>query len=156
VRLAFLFVGGAKGEWILPVEAEYAKKIGRFAPIEIVRLKPPKLARPSATEKKAREGADILKALKPDDLVVACDERGEQVASREFSQKLVRLFERGRPRVAIVVGGPYGLSEEVLARADWRWSLSRLTFSHPLAQAVALEQAYRALTIWKGIPYHND
>lgn len=156
MKLAFLFVGGEKDGWAVDVEREYAKKIGRFVPVEVVRVKPAKLARSSAAHKTQGEAAGILKAIRPDDLVVACHEHGEQVDSRAFSRTLVKLFERGRPRVAVVVGGPFGLGETVLARADWTWSFSHLTFSHPLAQAIALEQLYRALTIWKNLPYHND
>ena len=156
MKLCFLFVGSSKGEWIADAEQEYLAKIARFLPTEAIRLKPAKLPRASSERKTADEAVALLKHIKPDDLVVACDERGESVDSRAFSNRLVKLLERGKPRVIFVIGGPYGLAQSVLLRADWRLSFSSLTFSHPLAQAVALEQVYRGLTIWKGLPYHND
>jgi 23S rRNA (pseudouridine1915-N3)-methyltransferase len=73
-----------------------------------------------------------------------------------FSVKLVKLFERGRPRVVILIGGAFGFGSEIRERADWTWSLSSLVFNHHIAQAAVLEQVYRAFTIWKNIPYHNE
>jgi 23S rRNA (pseudouridine1915-N3)-methyltransferase len=68
---------------------------------------------------------------------------------------LGRVLESGKSRLVFVIGGAYGFSDEVYARADMKWSLSALTFNHWLAQLAALEQVYRGLTILKGIPYHN-
>lgn len=156
MKLAFVFVGGHKEAWLQELTDEYIKKIGYFCPVEIIRVRPSKQARASAEQKLAEESESILKAIKKDDLLVVCDERGEQLTSSKFSAKLVKLFERGKPRVVILVGGAFGFSEEVRKRADWTWSLSPLVFNHHIAQAVTLEQTYRALTIWKNIPYHNE
>ena len=68
----------------------------------------------------------------------------------------MKLFERGRPRVLILVGGAFGFGPEIRERADWTWSLSPLVFNHHIAQAVVLEQTYRAFAIWKNLPYHNE
>ncbi len=158
MKLAFIFVGrgGRKTEWLEELYGEYEKKIGYFLPVEIVRLKPSRQGRESSDQKLLEETAEILKALKKDDVVIVCDERGEELSSLAFSRKLVRAFERGKPRVVIVVGGAFGFGDEVRRRADWVWSLSKLTMNHLVAQAVVLEQTYRALTIWKNLPYHNE
>ena len=155
VKLAFVFVGGDKNEWASLVEREYIEKISRFTRVEVVRVKPSRAARADAARKAADESASALALIRDEDLLVLCDERGDQTNSREFSSRLVKLIERGRPRVVIAVGGAYGWTDAAIARADWRWSFSKLTFPHPLAQAIALEQTYRAFTIWKGLPYHN-
>jgi 23S rRNA (pseudouridine1915-N3)-methyltransferase len=97
-----------------------------------------------------------MRLIKKDDLVVVCDERGEALSSRRWSEKLVKLFERGRPRVVILVGGAFGFGEEIRERADWLWSLSALTLNHHVAQALVLEQTYRAFAIWRNLPYHNE
>jgi 23S rRNA (pseudouridine1915-N3)-methyltransferase len=94
--------------------------------------------------------------IKKDDILVVCDERGDLIDSKKFSQKLVKLFERGRPRVVILIGGAFGFGNEIRSRADWTWSLSPLVFNHHIAQAVVLEQTYRAFAIWKNLPYHNE
>ena len=156
MRLGFIFVGGQKEEWLAEITKEYEKKLGFFCPTEIIRIRPSRLARGSAEQKLAEETKDILKAIKKDDLLVVCDERGDQVNSIGYSKKLVKLFERGRPRVLILVGGAFGFGPEIRERADWTWSLSPLVFNHHIAQAVVLEQTYRAFAIWKNLPYHNE
>jgi 23S rRNA (pseudouridine1915-N3)-methyltransferase len=156
MKLAFLFVGGHKEEWLTELAAEYQKKLGFFCPTEIIRIRPSKQSRASAEQKLAEETQDLLRAIKKDDILVVCDEKGDSVSSLKFSQKLVKLFERGRPRVVILIGGSFGFGSEIRERADWTWSLSPLTFNHHIAQAVVLEQTYRAFAIWKNLPYHNE
>lgn len=158
MKLAFVFVGrgSRKTEWLEELCADYEKKIGYIVPAEIIRLKPSRQGRESADKKLTEETAEILRALKKDDFVIVCDERGEELSSVSFSQKLVKAFESGKPRIVVVVGGAFGFGDEVRARANWIWSLSKLTMNHLIAQAVVLEQTYRALTIWKNLPYHNE
>ena len=155
MKLAFLFVGGQKEDWLASLTEDYEAKLKPFCQIEIIRLKPSKQARSSAEHKLADETEALLRAIKKDDVVILCDERGDQVSSRKFSEKLVRFFERGR-RVVIVIGGAFGFAPEIRERADWTWSLSTLVFNHHIAQAVVFEQTYRAFAIWKNLPYHND
>jgi 23S rRNA (pseudouridine1915-N3)-methyltransferase len=156
VKLAFVFVGGHKEPWLSEFTGEYLKKIGYFCPCEIVRIKPSRQARASAEQKLAEETDAILRALKKDDIVIICDERGDAPSSKKFSDKLVKFFERGRPRVVFLIGGAFGFGNEIRERADWTWSLSSMVLNHHVAQAVVLEQVYRAFTIWKNIPYHNE
>lgn len=156
MKLAFVFVGGQKEPWLTELSHDYVKKLNYFCPTEIHRIKPSKLARASAAQKLAEETAEILKSIRPDDILVVCDERGDAVTSKKFSEKMVKLFERGRPRVVFLIGGAFGFTDELRARADWKFSLSNLTFNHHIAQAVLLEQTYRAFAIWKNLPYHNE
>jgi 23S rRNA (pseudouridine1915-N3)-methyltransferase len=156
MKLAFVFVGGHKENWLLELSSSYIEKIGYFCPVELIRLKPSRQGRATKEIKLADETADLLRVLKKDDLVVICDEKGEQVTSIKLSAKLVKLFERGKPRVVILIGGAYGFGPEIRQRADWTWSFSLLTLNHHFAQALVLEQTYRALTIWKNLPYHNE
>ncbi len=155
MRLALVTVGGHKEPWLLEMAGEYERKIKSFLPFEIARQKPAKLERASAEAKREAESRLILKSLRRDDVVILCDERGTALDSARFSKRLVEAFERGRPRVAVVIGGAFGANEELRLRADWVWSLSPLVLNHHVAQAVVLEQLYRALTIWRNIPYHN-
>lgn len=154
MKFAFVFIG-SKEEWVETAVAEYEAKIKRFAPTEVIRLKPVRLERASHAEKTASETQSILRALQRDDLVVLCDERGEHVDSLKFSAQLVKLIERGRGRIVFVTGGAFGATEELRQRADWTWSFSKLVFNHHVAQVVCLEQVYRGLSIWKNLPYHN-
>lgn len=156
MKLALVTVGGHKEPWLLEMAAEYERKIRHFVPFEVVRQKPAKLDRASADAKREAESQQLLKAITKDDIVILCDERGAMIDSIKFSDKLVKMFERGKPRVVVVVGGAFGASEELRKRADWVWSFSPLVFNHHVAQTVVLEQLYRALTIWRNIPYHNE
>lgn len=156
MKLAVIFVGGQKEAWLDELAAQYEKKLNQFTKLEIVRIKPSKLARDSAAHKCQVESEAILRALRDEDYVILCDERGESLASRNFSKKLTRAFEATRGRVCVVVGGPFGVTAELSARAQMKWSLSPLVLSHVIAQAVVLEQLYRAFAIARNLPYHND
>ena len=89
--------------------------------------------------------------------MILFDERGKlHKNSRDFSAAIVKAIESGRQRIVFVIGGPYGFSQKAKDRADLLLSLSPLTLNHHVAKVTALEQVYRALTIWKNIKYHND
>lgn len=89
------------------------------------------------------------------DFVICCDERGENISSREYSAKISGAFLQGKD-VVILIGGAYGFDECVRERADYVWSFSRLVFPHQIARLIVAEQIYRAAEIAKGSPYHHD
>ena len=155
MKLALLTIGGNKEPWLNELTDEYQRKISYFLPFEVIRLKPVKLERAANEAKQKAEAEALLKALGKDDLLIVCDERGKQIDSVQFSQRLVKSFEKGKPRVVVMIGGAFGVTEEIRKRADFIWSFSPMVMNHHIAQAVALEQLYRALTIWKNMPYHN-
>ena len=84
------------------------------------------------------------------------DERGQQYTSMEYAQWLQKRMLSGVKRLALVIGGPYGFSEEVYARANQKISLSKMTFSHQIVRALFAEQLYRAFTILNNEPYHHE
>ena len=89
------------------------------------------------------------------EFVICCDERGENISSREYSEKLSQAFLASRD-VVILVGGAYGFNENVREKADFVWSFSKLVFPHALARVVVAEQIYRAQEIAKGSQYHHE
>jgi 23S rRNA (pseudouridine1915-N3)-methyltransferase len=101
------------------------------------------------------EGQKLLAALRKDDYVVALDERGSEMTTRELAAWLGNRMQSGRD-LAFLVGGPDGFVPEVLARSDLKWSLSRLTFPHALVRVVLAEQLYRAHGVLANHPYHRD
>ncbi|PSR23169.1 MAG: 50S rRNA methyltransferase [Sulfobacillus acidophilus] len=101
-----------------------------------------------------REQERLLRRVGSQDIVVLLDVEGEMVDSRALAQRLQQWRESGHP-ITIIVGGSWGTGEAVRQRAQWRWSLSSLTFSHGLAQVMVAEQLYRAWTISQGHPYHK-
>lgn len=156
MRLAFVAVEQNKHDWLLEFTEEYKKKIQGFVPFEVVFVKSAKFGRDEKEKKLKAETQEILRRLDPQDFVILWDERGIEQDSLQFSKKLKTHLESGRRRIVFVLGGAYGFGEELRQRGNESWSLSKLTLSHPVAQMTALEQIYRALTIWKGIPYHNQ
>ena len=109
----------------------------------------------SEEQQKQAEGEQILKLIQPQDTVVLLDEHGLEMRSVELAQWLERKRNTAR-RLMFVIGGPYGFSKDVYARANEKLSLSRLTFSHQMVRLVFVEQIYRACTIIKGEPYHHE
>lgn len=154
--LQFLFVGGDKEPWMREFEAEYEKKVSRFYKTEIVRMKPSKDDRAQGDVKRKSESKLFLDRLKPNDYVVVFDERGESFTSIQFSKKMERWLGTGRARIVFCVGGAFGFDDGMRSRADQVVSLSSFVLNHHLAQAVVLEQVYRAISIQKNLPYHNE
>ena len=102
-----------------------------------------------------REGAALEKQIKPGGLVVALDPVGKAMSTEEFSAWLQTAMNNSVPRVTFLIGGAWGLSKSITEKADLRLSLSPMTFSHELARLVFVEQLYRVVSLWKGLPYHK-
>ena len=101
------------------------------------------------------EGKLLLKALDKKTFVILLDERGEQVTSVQFAKFLEKKMGEGNKNLAFIIGGAFGVSDEVYRRADKVISLSPMTFSHQVVRILLMEQLYRAFTIIHGEPYHH-
>ena len=135
---------------------DYVERIGHYMPFELVTIPELKNTK-SLTEdqQKTAEGELILKQLQPGDTVVLLDEHGRELRSVEFARWLEQKRNIAR-RLVFIIGGPYGFSPAVYARANEQLSLSPLTFSHQMVRPIFVEQLYRAHTIIKGEPYHHE
>jgi len=136
---------------------EYTKRLRKYSPFEIIEIPDLRNAK-SMTEQqiKQAEGENILKLLNTDDLVTLLDDKGTEYTSLQFANWYQQRMSSGLKRLVFVIGGPYGFSENVYARANSKLSLSRLTFSHQLVRPIFLEQLYRAQTILHNEPYHHE
>lgn len=110
----------------------------------------------SEQQQKEKEGELILQQVTTSDELFLLDEQGIESTSVEFARFLERKMIAGIKRLVIVIGGPYGFSGNVYARANGKLSLSRMTFSHQMVRLIFAEQLYRAMTILKGEPYHHQ
>ncbi len=144
----------SKCPWLELVRAEYLGKIDHFVKTEHrpVRMRGSDLAAPEAQIKHTEK---ILADLSPGSMVVAFDQRGKALTSEQFAQVMIRILESGKKETCWITGGAFVLSPEILKRADHKLALAPFVMSHQVAETVALEQVYRALTILKGLPYHN-
>ncbi|MBO5279104.1 MAG: 23S rRNA (pseudouridine(1915)-N(3))-methyltransferase RlmH [Lachnospiraceae bacterium] len=159
MRITCITVGKIKEKYFTMAIEEYAKRLSRYCRLEIVELadeKTPDNASALMEEQiKQKEGERILKAIKEDAYVIALAIEGKQLDSVELSEKLAGLGVNGNSHITFIIGGSLGLSKEVLARADYKLSFSRMTFPHQLMRVVLLEQIYRAYRIMNGEPYHK-
>lgn len=156
MKLVFLSVETKSPSWLKEAKSLYQKKISGFYPFEEIEIKSPQIQRDDQALKIKKESEKILDKLQPTDMVVVFDERGKSLRSQEFSREFQKRIERSPQRMVFVIGGAFGLDEEIKKRAQWKISLSEMTMNHWVAQLMALEQIYRALTIQKNIPYHNE
>ena len=153
-RSTVVAVGKLKG-WAAAGCDDYLKRLRRYFPVETIEVPEVDMNRHSREEVLAAEGERLLKRLPAGAHVIALDrERGKPISSEELAQKLSALGVSGRSHVAFVLGGPLGLSPEVLQRADERLSLGDITLPHAVARIVLLEQLYRAVKIERGEKYH--
>jgi 23S rRNA (pseudouridine1915-N3)-methyltransferase len=147
-------VGRLKG-WAADGCDDYLARLQRYFSVEVVEVPEEDMNRYPAEEVLAAEGERLLKRLPAGAHVVALDrERGKLLSSEEFARKLSSLGVSGRSHVAFVVGGPLGISPELLERSDERLSFGPITLPHALARVVLLEQLYRAVKIERGEKYH--
>ena len=157
MKMTLLTMGKTDRDWVrqgLDIYLARLKHYVRFDVREIPELK--KVSALDPAQIKVREGELILKCLQPSDELVLLDERGEMLSSVAFSRFIGERLNRSGHDLVFAVGGAYGFSDAVYDRANGRISLSRMTFSHQMVRAIFAEQLYRAFTILRGEPYHNE
>lgn len=152
-RLKFLFIGHPKNPGYKTLEEDYFQKVKNHQhSAEILYLKDS--SEKDITKRNHKEGEALLSKLKPQDFLVLCDEHGKTLDTLAFSSKL-RILQDERDEIVFAVGGAYGFSEAVKARANLTIKMAPWTLPHELARVVLLEQVYRALTLHAGKKYHH-
>jgi 23S rRNA (pseudouridine1915-N3)-methyltransferase len=142
-------------DWVEKACAEYLKRMPREASVEIVEIKPDKRASGKNSEVvQEAEAARILEAAGKD-LLIVLDEHGQEVTTTQLAQRMENWLAGGRD-VALVIGGADGLHASLKQKADWLWSLSKLTMPHGMVRVVLAEQLYRAWTVIQNHPYHRE
>ena len=156
MKTILLLVGKTQNKNFQAGISDYSERITHYMPFEIKVIPELKNTRNlNEEQQKVREGELILKELQPADTVVLMDEHGKELRSIELAQWLQGKQNISR-RLVFVIGGPYGFSPDVYARANEKLSLSKMTFSHQMVRLIMVEQLYRACTIIKGEPYHHE
>ncbi|MBP1963839.1 23S rRNA (pseudouridine(1915)-N(3))-methyltransferase RlmH [Paenibacillus aceris] len=159
MQIQILTVGKLKERYLVDGIAEYVKRLGPYAKVQMIEVpdeKAPENMSPAEEQQvRVREGERLLAKLGSDVYVVALAIDGEMWSSEQLAGSLDRLATYGRSQVAFVIGGSLGLSSELLRRADVRLSFGRMTLPHQLMRLVLVEQIYRAMRINRGEPYHK-
>lgn len=156
LRILVRSIGKASSDWHQQAIHSYFVQLRPFASIELLELPEghKKSAKPNVSQAVATEGRSLLKGIPLNAFVVALDERGKTLDAPGFSKKIGEWGEGGRP-IVFLIGGSWGLSDEVRERADVLLSFSPMTFPHALARIMLLEQIYRAVMIRNGKTYHK-
>jgi 23S rRNA (pseudouridine1915-N3)-methyltransferase len=153
-RCTLICVGRPKG-WSAEGSADYASRLRRYFHIDVIEVPEEDINSRHRKEVLSKESQRILKSIPAQSYVISLDrERGKQQPSDKIARKLEDLGVSGRSHVALVIGGPLGLSQEVLHRSHELWSLGEITLPHALAKVVLLEQLYRAAKIHRNEKYH--
>jgi 23S rRNA (pseudouridine1915-N3)-methyltransferase len=155
MKLRIISVGHKMPAWVETACAEYIKRMPRELSLEIIEIKPEKRAAGNSTENiQELEAKRILEAVGKD-FLIACDERGQEVTTLQLAEKMQFWQTLGRD-ASLVIGGADGLHTSLKQRADWLWSLSKLTLPHAFVRVLLCEQLYRACTVNQNHPYHRE
>lgn len=146
----------AKDIWFEEAKQVYQKKIKPYGDFEIVHLKTVKADRNESEIKKRFESQTLIEKLNQDDFIILLDEKGKKVDSMEFAKLINSVQESGKKRGVFIIGGAYGVGDDIKKRSQKMVCLSDMTMNHLVAEIMLLEQFYRALTIINRIPYHNQ
>ncbi len=155
MKARLLAVGTGMPAWVSDGYAEYAKRLSHWLPLELIEIAPG-LRGKSRDAQRARsdEGQRLLDAIPRGSRVVALEVSGRSWSSEALAERLQHWRMQGQD-LALLIGGPEGFDDAVLARADERWSLGPLTLPHPLVRIVVAEQLYRAASQLANHPYHR-
>ena len=157
MKIQFWSIGKNHEAYIKTGVEDFTRRISNYYPVEWNIIPVPKNAGMlSEMDLKKREGETILEWLQKDDWLVALDERGKQFSSEQLAQFIQQRGNESTRKLIFLIGGAYGIDKSVLDRANYKWSLSLLTFPHQLVRLILAEQVYRACTIGRNEKYHHS
>jgi 23S rRNA (pseudouridine1915-N3)-methyltransferase len=156
MNIQLLAIGRTDDKQLQQLIDQYVKRLSHYIKFDLEIIPDLKNTKNlSEAQQKEKEGELILKKLSPSDVLILLDENGKQFSSVDFSNYLQKRMNSGIKTLVFVIGGPYGFSENVYAKAQGKVSLSKMTFSHQMVRLFVVEQLYRAFTILRNEPYHH-
>jgi len=155
MNISLIAVGNRMPHWVVEGFDEYARRLPAECALHLVEIAPARRGRHADIRRVLRdEGGRMLKAVPKNCQVIALDVQGPAWSTPQLATRLAGWMTDGR-NLALLVGGPEGLSDGCIERAQGRWSLSPLTFPHPLVRVLVAEQLYRAWSLLRNHPYHR-
>ena len=159
MKITIAAVGKLKEKYLKEGMAEYVKRLSRYGDIDLIEVDdehaPDSLSPAQEAQVKQKEAERLLKRVKEGSYIILLDLAGEQVSSESFASKLENIMISGSSHITFIIGGSLGLDQSLINRADYRISLSKMTFPHQLMRMILLEQVYRAYRIIHNQPYHK-
>ena len=157
MKLKIILVGKTEDDYIIKGCDIYEKRLKNYLPVEIIVIPSLKNTKSlSPEQQKVKEGHLILNKINSTDFVVLLDEKGKEFRSIQFADYFQKMMNSGTKSLCLIIGGPYGFSDEIYKATNQKISLSKMTFSHQMIRLLLLEQSYRAMTILKNEPYHHE
>ena len=153
MQLCVIAIGKVRERYVREACEDFVRRLGPYFPLEIVEVKASLGSQPAGAMRE--EAERILKTLHDDDCVWLLERTGDQLSSEDLSRRLTGIANAGTRRLAVVIAGTFGAGDALRDRADFRWSLSKLTFLHEWTRMIVLEQFYRAAKIARNEPYHH-
>ena len=158
MRISIIGAGKIKEKYLTAGIAEFVKRLVPFCRLEIVEVDEERMPdNPSAAEQAktlAKEGERLLKSVRDASYLIVLDVAGKQLSSEELADKFESMAVSGQSDITFIIGGAFGLPDEVRQAAKERLSFSKMTFTHQMIRLLLVEQIYRAMKIWRGEPYH--
>jgi len=156
MRIRILAVGQKMPKWVIQTFNEYNNRLNKNQKVSLKEIAPVHRSKSMSSEKaKSIEGTNILSALNPNEKIVLLDEKGQSISTKYLSQS-IQKWQMNAINIAIVIGGADGVSDEIKQNAYKQWSVSQLTFPHPLVRVILMEQIYRAYSLIANHPYHRE
>jgi len=155
MRIKLLAVGTRMPKWVEQGYREYAQRMPTLCQLELIEIPAKKRGKNADTARILRDEAAALQAAIPKGtLVIALDRKGKHIDTETLASNLQNWIDESQD-VAILIGGPEGIDPNYLAQAQRKWSLSAMTFAHPVVRVMLAEQLYRAWSINANLPYHR-
>lgn len=159
MNISVISVGKLKEKYLKLGIEEFSKRLSKYCKLDLIELEdekcPENLSEKDMEIVKNKEGQRILSKIKNNSYVIALAIDGKNLSSEELADTISKLAVRGNSHITFIIGGSLGLSDEVLKRADYKLSFSKMTFPHQLMKLILLEQVYRAFRINNNEPYHK-
>jgi len=159
MNITIISVGKIKEKYIIGGINEFSKRLSKYCKLNLIEVSdekaPENLSEADMEIVKNKEGERILSKLNENTYVIILAIDGKQLSSEELSQKLDKLALQGNSSITFIIGGSLGLSDEVISKANYKLSFSKMTFPHQLMKLILLEQVYRGFRISRGEPYHK-
>ena len=159
MNISVISVGKLKEKYLKLGIEEFSKRLSKYCKLDLIELEdekcPENLIEKDMEIVKNKEGQRILSKIKNNSYVIALAIDGKNLSSEELADTISKLAVRGNSHITFIIGGSLGLSDEVLKRADYKLSFSKMTFPHQLMKLILLEQVYRAFRINNNEPYHK-
>ena len=159
MNISVISVGKLKEKYLKLGIEEFSKRLSKYCKLDLIELEdekcPENLSEKDMEIVKNKEGQRILSKIKNNSHVIALAIDGKNLSSEELADTISKLAVRGNSHITFIIGGSLGLSDEVLKRADYKLSFSKMTFPHQMMKLILLEQVYRSFRINNNEPYHK-